>query len=87
MTTHFYPFSGDSGDLEQAPCGTWVGEASNYTGSWEWVTCGRCLRSKKRITTVVDADEKEIVRQMGDMADFMSRESIFRCYIFPTKME
>lgn len=73
MKTHYYPF-GFPDDVEQAPCGTWFGEASDVSGSWENVTCGNCKRSKKRIMGVIAADEKEIVKQMGGMVEFMIRQ-------------
>ncbi|KPC30072.1 Uncharacterized protein ABJ99_1451 [Pseudomonas syringae pv. cilantro] len=33
MATHFDPYPDDD-EAEQAPCGTWLGEASNGTGNW-----------------------------------------------------
>lgn len=76
MATHYYPYLNDAEDLDQFPCGSLVGESSNISASWNAVDCGRCLRSKKRLTIAVANDEKEIVKQMGEMADLMSRESI-----------
>jgi hypothetical protein len=75
MSTHYYPYIGDLEELEQAPCGTWLGENSEFTGEWGWVTCGRCIRSKERLIVAIEADEREIVKQMGEMAEFMERDN------------
>lgn len=73
MRTHFSPHL-QPDDAEQAPCGTWFGEASHETGDWGRVDCRRCLKLKVRITKSSEAEERAIVDQMGDMAAFMKRE-------------
>lgn len=70
MTTHFAPFT-DLEDLEQALCGTWLGESSELTGDWAMVDCRRCQARKETITKSAAAEELAIVEQMGDMAAFM----------------
>jgi hypothetical protein len=70
VRTHFYPTSA-SEDAERGPCGTWLGEASNLTGDWGRVDCRRCIRSKARMMGAHAAEERAIVEQMGDMANFM----------------
>ncbi len=77
MRTHYYP-SGlalyDSEGqcyVEQASCGTWLGEASNLSGDWGRVDCASCLKRKTKIITAHAAEERAIVSQMGDMAAFM----------------
>lgn len=74
MKTHYDPFSDD--DVEQAPCGTWLGETSSVTGDWGRVTCGHCISKKRRINSSIKADEKVIVTQLGDMADLMTTQGI-----------
>ncbi len=73
MKAHYYP-STDSEDVEQAPCGSWLGEGSSLTGFWGNVTCRRCFKSKGKITSAAEADEDFIVKQMGEMADFISAQ-------------
>lgn len=75
MKTHYYPW-GRYDDEEHAPCGTWFGEDSNVSADWESVTCGHCKRRKRRIMGVVADEEKDIVNQMGDMADFMAMQDV-----------
>lgn len=70
MRTHFTGSLGDD-EAEQAPCGAWLGESSNLTGYWNLVDCRRCLKLKARITKSIEAEERAIVEQMGDMAAFM----------------
>lgn len=70
MKTHFAPFT-DLGDLEQAPCGAWLGEASQLSGDWANVDCRMCQKRKERIIASAAAEERAIVEQMGDMAAFM----------------
>lgn len=70
MKTHFAPFT-DLEDLEQAPCGTWLGEASELSGDWAKVDCLKCQNHKYRISSAAAAEESAIVEQMGDMAAFM----------------
>ncbi len=73
MKTHFAPFT-DLDDLEQAPCGTWLGEASELSGEWGKVDCLLCQKRKEQIIAAAAAEERAIVEQMGHMADFMSAE-------------
>lgn len=70
MATHFDPCPDDD-EAEQAPCGTWLGEASNGTSNWAQVDCGLCLRMKAKICAAHEASEAAIVEQMGDMAVYM----------------
>ncbi|WP_223448224.1 hypothetical protein [Pseudomonas sp. BF-R-19] len=70
MATHFDPYPEDD-EAEQAPCGTWLGEASNGTSNWAHVDCGLCLRMKAKISAAHEASEAAIVEQMGDMAAYM----------------
>lgn len=75
LKTHYFPWGLDD-DAERAPCGTWFGEASNVSDDWNMVTCGSCIRRKKRIMGAIEVDEKAIVDQMGDMADFMMKQGV-----------
>ncbi|ESW39344.1 TPA: hypothetical protein ACG5DM_002043 [Pseudomonas putida] len=70
MKTHFAPFT-DLEDLEQAPCGTWLGESSELSGDWAMVDCLLCQKHKAKITAAAEDEERFIVEQMGDMAAFM----------------
>lgn len=70
MATHYDPYPDDD-ETEQAPCGTWLGEASNGTSHWAHVDCGLCLRMKAKISAANEASEAAIVEQMGDMAEYM----------------
>ncbi|MGN8259458.1 hypothetical protein ACLEJW_09010 [Pseudomonas sp. SMSB3] len=74
MKTHFAPFT-DLDDLEQAPCGTWLGESSELSGDWAKVDCQRCHKLKSSITKALAAEEHTIVEQMGDMAAFMRAQA------------
>ena len=73
MKTHFAPFT-DLEDLEQAPCGTWLGESSELSGDWAMVDCGLCKKRRERIITAAADEERFIVEQMGDMAAFLRAE-------------
>lgn len=70
MATHFDPYPDDD-EVEQAPCGTWLGEASNGSSSWANVDCGLCQKMKTKISAAHAANEAAIVEQMGDMAAYM----------------
>lgn len=70
MATHFDPCP-DNDEAEQAPCGTWPGEASNGTSNWAHVDCGLCLRMNAKISAAHEASEAAIIEQMGDMAVYM----------------
>jgi len=77
VRTHYYPpglarYDADGHDyVERGPCGTWLGEGSKLIGDWSRVDCMRCLKEKPAITASSEAEERAIVQQMGDMADFM----------------
>lgn len=73
MKTHYAPHLMPD-DAEQGPCGTWLGETSNLSGEWGLVDCAHCRKQKDKIIRNVDAEERAIVDQMGDMAAFMSRQ-------------
>ncbi|MEG0635785.1 MAG: hypothetical protein RR517_25040 [Pseudomonas sp.] len=73
MKTHFATFT-DLEDIEQAPCGTWLAEASDLSGDWAKVDCLLCQKRKKQIIASAEAEEHAIVEQMGDMAAFMHSE-------------
>jgi len=47
---HYNPRPGncDEDVCEVAPCGTFVGDNSGYSGDWLRVTCKKCLKMKKR---------------------------------------
>ncbi|WP_110994633.1 hypothetical protein [Pseudomonas sichuanensis] len=73
MKTHFAAFT-DLDDLEQAPCGIWLGDASELSGDWAKVDCLLCQRRKQKIIAAAAAEERAIIEHMGDMADFMRSE-------------
>lgn len=73
MKTHFAPFT-DLEDLEQAPCGTWLGDTSELSGDWAEVDCLLCHKRKDGIIAAAADEERFIVEQMGDMAAFMRAE-------------
>lgn len=74
MKTHFQPYHDEYGDIEVMPCGTkaYFDIPSDTTSNWKHVTCKRCLGQKEKIQKSFEENEKEIVRQMGDMANFYS---------------
>ncbi|WP_060545664.1 hypothetical protein [Pseudomonas sp. NBRC 111136] len=73
MKTHFAPFT-DLDDLEQAPCSTWLGDASELSGDWAKVDCLLCHKHRAKIVAAAAAEESAIVEQMGHMAAFMRAE-------------
>lgn len=73
MRMHFAPLT-DLEDLEQAPRGTWLGDASELSGDWTDVDCQLCHKRKEKILAAAQAEERFIVEQMGDMAAFMRAE-------------
>lgn len=75
LKTHYYPY-GFYEDEERAPCGTWFGDESSVSVDWKRVTCGHCKRRKSRIIGAIADTEKDIVDQMGDMADFMAKQAV-----------
>lgn len=74
MRTHFYPYSADD-DIEQAPCGARIGESSALSNQWAHVDCRLCIRNKAKITAAHKTNERAIVEQMGDMAEFMRAQT------------
>jgi hypothetical protein len=78
MKTHFDPYS-ETSDPEEfsapevAPCGSIVGDEYLSTSQWIHVDCKRCLSKKESMQKGFDATEAIIVKQVGDMADFMER--------------
>ncbi|HFQ8053601.1 TPA: hypothetical protein ACHTCR_005490 [Pseudomonas putida] len=70
MKTHFAPFT-DLEDLEQAPCGSWLGDTSELSGDWAEVDCLLCKKRRERIIAAAAEEERLIVAQMGNMATFM----------------
>ncbi|AVH38030.1 hypothetical protein AL532_17620 [Pseudomonas monteilii] len=70
MKTHFAPFT-DLEDIEQAPCGTWLGESPELSGDWSEVDCLLCQKRKERIVAAAADEERFIIEQMGEMAAFM----------------
>jgi hypothetical protein len=73
VKTHFAPFT-DLEDIEQAPCGNWLGESSELSGDWARVDCRLCKKRRERIIAAAADEERFIVEQMGDMAAFMREE-------------
>ncbi|TFF34908.1 hypothetical protein [Pseudomonas sp. RIT623] len=73
MKVHFCPGAAPE-DLEQAPCGTWLGESSELSGDWARIDCRLCQSRKEKIIGSAAAEEHAIIEQMGDMADFMRAE-------------
>jgi len=84
MKTH-YGFMENFGDYEsplwgceETVCGC-TGEVpcENATDDWDEVTCKKCLRLRGAVERGVEANEKALVDQMGDMADFFSE--VIKC--------
>lgn len=72
--THFDPYFDTDGMDEnlKASCGvTYSEEYASGTMMWEDVTCKRCLKMKNRLQEDFEASERHIVRQMGEMVDFL----------------
>ncbi len=60
---------------EQTLCGNTSEEVcENATSDWELVTCKKCLKLKEDYERGVKEDEEVIVRQMGEMVDFLSEQ-------------
>lgn len=70
MRTHFYPYSPDD-DIEQVQCSTWIGESSAVSNQWAQVDCRLCIRNKAKIVAGHQGNERAIVQQMGEMAEFI----------------
>lgn len=74
MRTHFYPYSSHD-DIEQTPCGTWIGESSAVSNQWAHVDCQLCIRNKAKIIAAHESNERAIVQQMGEIAEFMRAQT------------
>ena len=75
MKTHYFPWDFEDSYADQALCGTIFGELVRISANWDRVTCGHCLRNKAKIMSGIESDEKAIVEQMGQFAEFMQREA------------
>lgn len=81
MKTHFGAME-NWGDYESPMYGceeTLCGETGempveNSTDDWDLVDCKRCLRLKDQYIEGCKEDEKSIIHQMGEMADFWEKE-------------
>jgi len=62
-------------DNDETICGCTGEEVlENYTtDNWKTVTCKKCLRLKDSVIRGQKEDEKAIIKQMGEMADFMQK--------------
>ncbi len=81
MKTHF-GYLINEGDYE-CPCICVAGDKTicgcvgeevleNYTtDNWKDVTCKKCLKLKDKVIKAHEEDEKECIKQMGEMADFL----------------
>jgi hypothetical protein len=74
---HFDPYAAMEPDepIDKYPCGVMAPEEPLVTSIWDNVTCLSCLKNRELIQGAFDESEKEIVRQMGAMADFMNKEA------------
>lgn len=78
MKTHFDPYydweAVDYGSRH--PCGTLIAEDDpQTTSSWNGVDCLRCLKMKEKLQRGYEQEEKEICRQLGDMAEFFEKQN------------
>lgn len=73
MRTHFYPYSDD--EAEFAACGTPLGFGGDTSSNWGLVDCRLCIKNKAKITAAHETNERAIVEQMGDMAEFMRAQT------------
>lgn len=76
--THFDPyFDDESLDYDsKTPCGVVYAEHDAYgTSAWSEVSCKRCLKTKSKLQLIHDTIEKQIVDQMGDMANFIKSQN------------
>jgi len=62
---------------DETLCG-YIGEevCENATDDWDFVTCKKCLRLKERYIEGCKIDEENIIKQMGEMADFFEKEGV-----------
>lgn len=73
MTTHYDPYSETlHGDI--TACGTVVGDKYSASANWNHVDCRRCQKQKDRIVKTVEREEEAIIKQMGEFADFVSKQ-------------
>jgi len=73
---HFDPyFNTDDLDYDsKAMCGTVYSEYyACGVSNWDDVTCKKCLKMKIKLQNEHEQIEKHIVKQMGDMSDFMKK--------------
>lgn len=45
--------------------------SENIHENWDWVNCKKCLKRKEKCLEAEKRDEKEAIKQMGDMAKFL----------------
>jgi hypothetical protein len=77
VVTHYDPYTQpDECPDEKAWCGTILGEECDLTWNWKLVTCKRCLKSKDRIVKEYNHIESDVVKQMGDWADYYKSVTI-----------
>lgn len=72
---HFDPYFNDEYHEcpEKAPCGIRVGENYQAANEFKNVTCKRCLNQQNRLTQNFQNNEQEIIKQMGEFADFLDK--------------
>ena len=68
MKVHYLPYAED--ESEYGACGTLIPEDGHLTEWWHRVTCKKCLNNRAKIEQVFAMQEKDIVDQMGAMAEF-----------------
>lgn len=58
---------------EKTICGYGVGDSLEkfVTDIWEDISCKKCLALKSRVLKAEKEDEKHIINQMAEMAEFM----------------
>lgn len=74
MKIHWDRYADPEEDQDKAPCGTVIGGDYKWSRKWEEVTCQRCLKNREKLQEVYEREEAEIVKQMGEMAEFWRRE-------------
>jgi len=68
---HFDPYGDDYSCVENTPCGVRMPEDYKSSSLWTDVDCKRCLYNRAKLTDSFKENEKAIVNQMGDMADYL----------------
>jgi hypothetical protein len=78
---HFDPYHSEEVP-EQAMCGTvgiWAGDTNENEfltdNSWNFVTCKRCLKQKRKLTKIAELIEKDIIKGMGEFVEFCKEEA------------